>query len=461
MKKHISYLLLLSILSFDFLSCKYVTNTESSPVKTYAVKTSVIHPDWSESAVIYEVNIRQYTAEGTFSAFIEHLPRLKTLGVDILWLMPIYPIGVKNRKGTLGSYYSIEDYMKVNPEFGTIDDLKDLVKEAHGLDMYVILDWVGNHSAWDNPLFAAHPLWYKQDSLGRFVSPYNWTDVVRLNYNNPELCSYMLDAMKFWVEEADIDGYRCDFPGLVPVDFWNKARTELDALKPVFMLTDDEAHTSLVEKAFDMNYGWELHHIMNSIAKGEKKVKDLKTYFTRLDSIYDPAIYRLNFITNHDENSWNGTEFERLGDAVEVFALLTFTVPGMPLIYSGQEVGMQKRLRFFDKDTINWEDNQWSRIYKNFIELKKEHSVFWNGAFGGSFKIIDIKGAKQVFAFTRENDYEKTLVLLNLSNKTVNFKLKNKKLEGHYFNYFTSDAFDINDQVNLKPYDYLVFLEEF
>jgi glycosidase len=444
--------------------CLVACGTGKTPAKSMAqhvVTTSVEHPVWSEDAVIYEVNIRQYTPQGTFEAFMEQLPRLEELGVDILWLMPIHPIGIVNRKGSLGSYYSIKDYLAVNPEYGTLQQLSDLVEEAHRLGMYVILDWVANHTSCDNELITKHPKFYKKDSLGNMVSPFDWTDVLQLDYSNMELRKYMIDAMSYWVKEADIDGFRCDVAGMVPCDFWNQARLALNEIKPVFMLAEDENEHCLMKEAFDMNYSWELFHLFNDIVKGTKTVADLKSYFEKQDSLYDPAIYRMNFITNHDENSWNGTEFERLGDAVEVFAMLTFTLPGMPLIYSGQEIGMNHRLSFFEKDTIHWGESEWENKYKKFIELKTELSILRNDDERGSLKILDIKKAPSVFAFLRENDNETMIVLANLSDEKVEFKLDKKFAENDYIDAFTSDESDPQKAIKLKGYEYLVLLEDF
>jgi glycosidase len=461
MKRYLLKLFLIAFMLSCFYSCRFITYTDDSKKKVYAVNTTVEHDEWTESAVIYEVNIRQYTPEGTIKAFIEQMPRLKEMGINILWIMPIYPIGEKNRKGSMGSYYSVKDYMAVNPELGTMEDMDDLIKEAHGLEMYVILDWVANHTAWDSPLITEHPEWYKKDSLGKIVSPYDWTDVAQLNYDNKELRNYMVDAMKFWVEDEDVDGFRCDVAGLVPCDFWDSARTALSETKSIFMLAEDESNNCLVEKAFDMNYSWDLYHIMNNIANGTMTVLDLKTYFHKQDSLYDPSIYRMNFTSNHDENSWNGTEFERLGDAAKVFALLTFTVPGMPLIYSGQETGLDKRLRFFDKDTINWNDeSKWTDVYAKFIKMKDKHRVLWNGSIGGSMKVLEVSGSKHVFAFERKGEVENVVVLLNLSGKKVEFTLKSKKLIGNYYDYFAKSAADIGETIKLPPYGYKVFFEE-
>lgn len=277
------FLLSLLILSF---SC------QNKDKKNTVDTEGVTHTEWSKNAIIYEVNVRQFTPEGTFIEFEKHLPRLKEMGVDILWLMPINPIGKKNRKGSLGSYYSVKDYKAVNPEFGNMDDLKNLVKKAHDLGMYVILDWVANHTAWDNKMIVDHPEWYTKDSAGNFVSPFDWTDVVDLNYENKALRDYMTGALKFWVEEADIDGYRCDVAGMVPVEFWDRARAELDKIKTVFMLAEAE-EVKHHKNAFDMSYAWEFHHIMNEIAKGNKNANDAAEYFIKNDSVYPEDAYRM------------------------------------------------------------------------------------------------------------------------------------------------------------------------
>jgi glycosidase len=358
-------------LSILIISCIGNKQTQPDVVKPL-VETKVVHPEWSKDAVIYEVNIRQYTPEGTFEAFSKHLPRLKELGIEILWIMPIHPIGEKNRKGELGSYYSVRDYKAVNPEFGTMEDFSKLVEKAHNLELKVIIDWVANHTAWDCEWINQHPEWYKKDSTGSFYGPFDWTDVAQLDYEKPELHNAMIDALKFWVKETDIDGYRCDVAGMVPRDFWDKARKSLDTIKPVFMLAEDEQEHHLLEEAFNMNYGWEFHHIMNKIAKNEADASDLKRYFQKEDSIYSKNCYRMHFITNHDENSWNGTEFERMGDAVKAFAVMTFTIPGMPLVYTGQEVGLNKRLAFFKKDEVIYDENDFQEFYQELIKLKKK-----------------------------------------------------------------------------------------
>ncbi|MBM3435813.1 MAG: alpha-amylase [Bacteroidetes bacterium] len=430
--------------------------------KHVAPDSQVIHPEWSRNANIYEVNIRQYTPEGTFNAFMQHLPRLKETGVDILWLMPIFPIGEKNRKGTLGSYYSIKDYKSVNPEFGTMEDFKALVKDAHDLGLKVILDWVANHSAWDNNWITEHPEWYTKDSLGKMTSPFDWSDVADLNFDEPGLRAEMLDAMKFWLTDTDIDGYRCDVAMMVPTEFWDQVRAELDKIKPVFMLAEAEQPDHHA-KAFDMSYAWELHHIFNGIAKGEKNANAIETYFEKQDTLYPQDAYRMSFITNHDENSWNGTEYERMGTGANTFAVLSYLLPGMPLIYSGQENGFNRRLQFFEKDSISWDaGSPLNGFYKNLNQLKKSNPALWNGTAGGSFDRIITAHKKEVLAFLRQKEENKIFVISNLSNDSLSVKVKLKEGNDEFKEFFTGDlqSFSDSTRIQLNPWQYCIYVNK-
>ena len=420
--------------------------------------TKLVHSEWSKNSNIYEVNIRQYTPEGTLKAFEKHLSRLKQMGVDIIWLMPIQPIGEKNRKGTLGSYYSIKDYMAVNPEFGTMKDFKELVDKAHQLGMHVIIDWVANHSAWDNEIIEEHPDWYTKDSAGNFVSPFDWTDVVDLNYDNEEMRKYMIDALKFWIVETDIDGFRCDVAGIVPLGFWNDARQELDQIKPVFMLAEAEEPPHH-EEAYDMSYAWNLHHIMNDVAKGEKNANDIAAYFIENDSLFLEDAYRMHFTSNHDENSWNGTEYERMGDGALTFAAFSATIPGMPLIYSGQEAAFNRRLEFFEKDQIDWDKFQLNDFYKKLLALKKNNKALWNGTFGGKMIRIPTSNDEAVFAFTREKDSDKILAIYNFTDKEQNIVLSGENYVGSYIDIFNGKqkSFSANEEIELESWGYFVF----
>jgi glycosidase len=425
--------------------------------KEKATLSQVDNPvEWSKNAVIYEVNVRQFSEEGSFKAVEEQLPRLKKLGVDVLWMMPIFPIGLENRKGSLGSYYSIEDYTAVNPHFGNMADMQSLIQKTHDLGMYIILDWVANHSAWDNPWVKEHPEYYKKDSTGKMVSPFDWTDVVAFDYTNKGMRKAMTDAMLFWVKEMNVDGFRCDVAGEVPTDFWENARVELDKVKPVFMLAEAEK-SELVHKAFDMDYGWNEHHIMNEIAKGKQDANDLNAYFDKKDEEYPARSYKMYFITNHDENSWNGTIEERLGAAADAMAVLTFTVGDMPLIYNGQEAALNKRLLFFEKDPINWGNYSKADFYQKLTGLKHNQAALWSGPYGKRFVRYSGTADQQVFAFARGN----VSVILNLSDKDVDCSLK----DADFSNYETymQAGFTYNPKtkaISLKPWAYAVLVKK-
>lgn len=447
MNRILSMGIALAIIGF-IASCSQPDNSEESNQKQV---------QWHKDATIYEVNIRQYTEEGTFEAFQEHLPRLKELGVDILWLMPIHPIGEKKRKGELGSYYSVKDYKAVNPEFGTDEDFQNLVDAAHEQGFKLILDWVANHTAWDNHLIEENPEWYTRDSAGNMVSPYDWSDVADLNYDVPEVREYMKGALKYWVEEFDVDGYRCDVAGMVPVDFWENAVAELNEVKPVFMLAEDEAELSLLDSAFHMHYGWEFHHIMNQVSQGEKSVDAFYEYFEKVDTTIGHS-RKMHFLTNHDENSWNGTIKERMGDASEAMAVISFTIPGMPLIYSGQEIGLDKQLEFFQKDPIEWVNSPLEDFYAQLTKLKAENPALYFGNYGGEFEILPSNKPEKTFAFKRIKENNEVLVVTNLSDETQAFAIPD--VAGDYQNYFTGKKEALDRKFQLQPWGYEVYIKE-
>ena len=443
------------MLMLSFSSCAPQTEPKAEPF-------NIEHPDWLYDATLYEVNVRQYTPEGTFAAFEEHLPRLKELGVKILWFMPIHPIGEVERKGTLGSYYSIKDYKGVNPEFGTMADFKQMVAKAHELGMKVIIDWVANHTSHDNYLVTEHPDWYTRDSLGKLVSPFDWSDVAQLNYDKPELREYMLGALKFWVEEANIDGYRCDVASMVPTEFWNNARKELDKIKPVFMLAEAEKE-ELLEFAFDADYGWEFHHIMNGIAKGEKTGLDIDEYYQRELARYPKNTIKMHFTSNHDENSWAGTEFERMGhDAAKSFAALTFIVPGMPLLYNGQEVAFNRRLEFFEKDEIDWTPNQeFTSLYKSLIELRSKNTALFAANKGADMVRVKTSNDVNVFAVTRENENDKVFAVFNLSNLDQVVDLQGNEFVGVYNELHSNKTKEFAEgaKIELAPWEFIIYVK--
>ena len=420
------------------------------------------HIDWSRNANIYEVNIRQYTIEGTINAFRKHLPRLKKMAVDIIWIMPIQPIGEKNRKGSLGSYYSIKDYKAVNKEFGTLEDFKLLVKEAHDLEMHVLLDWVANHTAWDNVWTETNPDYYQQNEQGEFVIPWDWSDVIALDYNNLEMRKSMIEAMEYWMNESGIDGFRCDMAGMVPVDFWNEARTALEKIKPVFMLAEDEEVVSLLDYAFDMNFTWEMHHLMNAVARGEKKPVEIIWKLPEQKEKYPADAYRMYFTSNHDENSHSGTAVERMGKGAQTFALLSYLLPGMPLIYTGQETATDKRLEFFEKDAVDWTNIPLAGFYKILNTTKKENKALWNGPYGGD--MVDFNKGKNdnIFAVKRELEDNIIIGVLNLSNEQQRLNLENDMFAGTYTDVFTDEKFypGIGFTFELEPWSYLLLVKE-
>ncbi len=389
--------------------------------------TGFPHVPWSRNANIYEVNVRQFTPEGTFTAFESHLPRLQKMGVDILWFMPVQPIGVKNRKGSLGSYYSISDYTAVNPEFGTLADFKRVVAQAHQLGMKVILDWVANHTAWDHPWVAQHPDWYKKNELGEIhaytyrstpesESEY-WTDVVGLDYSNKPLWQAMTEAMLYWLREAEIDGFRCDVASLVPTPFWVQARRALEQIKPVFMLAESDA-PELHEQAFDMTYDWRLYDTLKLIAAGKAGVNELKAWWTQEQKNYPPDAYRMRYTANHDSNSWHGTDTSFYGDANKIVGLLTATLPGMPLIYGGQEAILDRQLAFFDKDAIAWKDFPLVDHYAELLRLKHAHPCLANGQYGGAMEWLPSDNPA-VLRFRRSLPGDQITVTANLSAQAL------------------------------------------
>lgn len=443
-------------ISFLFTACK--TKPVASDVKAN-------YPEWVKNAVIYEVNVRQYTPEGTFKAFETHLPRLKELGVDILWFMPIHPIGIVDRKvpegytESLGSYYSVRDYKGVNAEFGNEADFKALVTKAHEMGFKVIIDWVANHSSRDNAWITEHPDWYVQDSTGKILAPFDWTDVAKLNYKNMDMRAAMIDAMKYWVTNCDIDGFRCDVAGEVPVDFWDTARVELEKVKPMFMLAENEDHPELCKKGFDANYGWGMHHVMHQVAQGKDSVSKIATQVVKMDSTLPKNAFQMNFITNHDENSWNGTATEKFGFGAHTFAVLTYTLPGMPLIYSGQEAGLAKRLKFFTKDTIDWNGNDHSAFYKSLNALKHRSEALWNAPYGGTFEQIKNSEPLKIMSFIREKGSSRVLVIANLTAEKVTLNLKGSKADGDYHDVFANADFTINSSnlnLTLQPWGFMV-----
>lgn len=451
--------LLFALICCVAASCGNAPKEKSEPEIMELDADTVAHAEWSKNATIYEVNIRQYTPEGTFKAFGESLPRLKDMGVKILWLMPINPIGEKNRKGTKGSYYSVRDYKGINPEYGNLEDFKSLVKDAHALDMKVIIDWVANHSAFDNVWTESNKNWYELDSAGALMPPHNtdWTDVAQLNYENQDMRHAMIDAMQYWLKEADVDGFRCDVAEMVPMDFWIACRDSLEKTKPgVFMLA--EGQNPELHQAFDMTYAFEFLHLMNAIAKGEKELTEIDSFLKEEKTKYAPEDYRMFFTTSHDENSWNGTVFERYGNGHKAFATLAFTIAGMPMVYSGQEAGMDYALPFFEKDSIKWGDIELNDFYSKLLNLNRDNQALWNGEYGGELTRLKTDADEAVYAFSRKRDNNEVVVICNLKNTAVKTKFESVP-SGDFKSLFDQESLELmgKNGLELAPYGFHVF----
>ncbi len=411
---------------------------------------------WAKYASVYEVNIRQYTPEGTFLAFMQHLPRLKRMGIDILWLMPITPISVEKRQGTLGSYYACSSYTDINPEFGTAADFKMLVDQVHALDMKLIIDWVANHTGADHHWTQTHPDWFIKDDEGNFTERNGWKDVVDLNFENKEMRSGLVYAMQYWIREFDIDGFRCDMAHLVPLDFWIDARTQCDIIKPCFWLAECE----VVEyhNAFDTTYAWWWMHVSEKFMKGETGLHELREVLHAY-SQYPSGAIKLFFTSNHDENSWNGTEYEKYGIAAKAWAVFTCTWQGMPLVYSGQENPNLKRLAFFDKDQIDWKElPSLDGFYDQLLQYRKKSPAILEGE-----TFILPSEQHGIMAYFRKKSTETVLVLLNLSDKErATIEVQHDWLQGDFINLFSSLAytFSSKEHFELMPGDYLVYIKK-
>ncbi|MES2780410.1 MAG: alpha-amylase family glycosyl hydrolase [Bacteroidota bacterium] len=392
---------------------------------------------WSKNAVIYEVNVRQYSQKGDFNSVTQSIPRLKNLGVDVLWIMPVHPIGEEKRKGGMGSYYSVKDYRGIDPSYGTHEDFRNLVNAAHQKGMKVIIDWVANHTAWDHEWIKLHPDWYVKNDNGDIQTQYDWSDVAKLNYAHPEMRNAMTDEMQYWVREFDIDGFRCDVAFLVPLEFWEENRNRLEQLKPMFMLAEMEWNTDITSTpgnyfntAFDAAYGWNFMGVTQDMAKQKKSLidfrKEMKDNYTKFPS----HMLKLFFITNHDENSWNGTVTEKYGNDWKLYSALCYTLPqSFPLIYSGEEAGLNRRLSFFEKDPIldkEWKDTSRYGWYRDMTQLKHQNKALWNTPETSftelEWTVKDTTISNHVYAFTRKNGAAEVTVLINFGN--TSYKLK-------------------------------------
>ena len=410
-------------------------------------------PGFLVSSNIYEVNTRQYTAEGTFKAFVEHLPRLKQMGVEILWFMPIHPIGTEKRKGSLGSYYSIKNFREVNSEFGNLEDFKLMVETIHNSGMRIILDWVANHAAWDNNWTLTNPDFFERDEELKFKSPYDWTDVIQINHSNVQEQDAMIDAMSYWITECNIDGFRADLAHLTPLSFWIKARTALDKMKPELVWLAETEELSY-HQAFDISYTWKWMHASEEFVKSDFDVSKLLSLLSSASRDFGNEL-RMYYTSNHDENSWNGSEYEKYGIYARALAVFANTyIHSVPLIYSGQELPCKKRLSFFDKDQIDWDEQPaLHSFYSILLQLRARNPVF-NANAVQSF----IDNPWGVLAYKIINGDDCVFVVLNISRIGVNDVLNLPGIEGIFNSIFTNELRQLEQRVllTLAPGEFLV-----
>jgi glycosidase len=414
--------------------------------------------DWTHNTNIYEVNIRQYTKEGSFKAFMNELPRLRDMGVKTLWFMPVTPIAQKNKKGVLGSYYAASDYVSVNPEFGTLDDFRILVREAHAQGFKVIIDWVANHTGWDHKWTIEHPDYYEKDAVtGDFKIASGMDDIIELNFHNPELVSAMIEAMKFWVHECDIDGFRCDLAFWVELEFWRKARKELDVIKPLFWFGElDPIEHPEYMGTFDLAYTWTWMHKTEDFYKKHLPIDSLVSVLQQYDAIGDASM-RAWFTSNHDENSWNGSEYEKYGDMAKALAVFSCTWNGLPLVYSGQELPNLKRLKFFEKDEINWTGtNEVHDFYKKLLNLHSSNPALRAGDSRAKTQMIMTSANDRVLAYLRKNGIHEVFVALNFSPVYVDVSIDD--INGTFNDLFSCEKKEVskNDEFRMKPWEFSV-----
>lgn len=446
-------LILLSIIGLGIISC-----TTQKTIKM----TDQPH-EWKHDTNIYEVNVRQYSQEGTFRAFQKELPRLKKMGVKTLWFMPITPIAQKLKKGPLGSPYAASDYTSINPEFGNLNDFKNLVDEAHKMGFKVIIDWVANHTGWDHVWTKSHPEYYLKDpKTNDFQIASGMDDIIELDYKNPALRKTIIDAMKFWVKETNIDGFRCDLASWVEVDFWEEARPQVDAVKPLFWLGEfDELETPAYGKVFDASYSWTWMHKTKDYHDGKISLQELKNLLTKYSEIGDKSM-RAWFTTNHDENSWNGTEYEKYGVLAKPLAVFSATWNGVPLLYSGQELPNMKRLEFFEKDVIEWNnDYKMADFYKTLLELKSTNPALRGGDSQVTTYLLKTSADDKILAYLRKNGADEVLVVLNMSKDAVRFTLEDSTLSGDFKELFTQQNrnFSADKTFDMPVSGYSVFVK--
>lgn len=448
--------LALAVLAATFTAAPALARTDYAPRDA----VEVANAEWTRDAVLYQLNTRQFTPEGTFKAAQKQLPRLAAMGVDIIWLMPIHPIGEAHRKGSLGSPYAVRDYRAVNPEFGTEAEFRAFVDEAHRLGLKVILDWVANHSAYDNPLTKSHPEWYTRTPEGALTSPQgtDWSDVADFDYSQPALRRYMTESLAYWVRKFGVDGFRCDVAGYVPTDFWETARAELDKVKPVFMLAEWEQR-DLHARAFDATYGWGWKEAMQRLVKSGEGAGPIRGYYAGQAETWPQAAMRMVYTENHDQNSWDGIAAQIYGPAYEAAIALSFTGSGLPLIYNGQEADNDRQLEFFERDPIIWKQGRHADLFARLIALKTETRALHNGRFGAPMVEVPTSQSADVYAFTRGAAGERVFAVFNLSPRPLTLTFDKARHHGRYTDALTGEAasFTGGETLDLPAWGYRIF----
>jgi cyclomaltodextrinase / maltogenic alpha-amylase / neopullulanase len=392
------------------------TLPRSQSNQTAAAKSARPARSWERDGVIYQIFPRAFSAEGDFNGITKRLDDLKSLGVTILWLMPIHPIGQLKKKGTIGSPYAVKDYYGINPDYGTKEDFKRLISESHRRGMKVIIDIVANHTAWDSVLMA-HPDYYKHDAKGNITYPYDWYDIAALNYNSQPLRRYMTDMLKYWIREFDLDGFRCDVAGEVPTDFWETARSELDQIKPDIMMLAEAHKAELLEQAFDLDYSWPLHSTLTEVLQGHKPATEIRNAWEKEVCEWPKNSLHLRFSDNHDERR----AIARFGERGALAAsALVFTLDGVPLLYNGMEVGDTTESgapALFERLPIFWSIRErrpeFPRFYQQIISLRRSS----NALRLGRLEWLHNSDENRVVSYLRRATNEEALVVINMSSR--------------------------------------------
>ncbi len=463
--------LILLILATLLLVALYLRKKQVAPAPPpllYDLQT----PDWVKNAVIYQVNIRQFTKEGNFNAFATHLPRLKDMGVDILWLMPIFPICEEKKKcdvdGTTecwGSPYAPYDFEAIHPRYGSEDDFRRLVEAIYQLGMKIILDFVPNHTGFGSKWIQEHPEWFIHKPDGSIMPVTSdqgeeWADIAQLDLLNTDMREAWMQAHEYWVRKFDIDGYREDCAWAIAPDFWLELRQRLNAMKPVYMLAEDEVHgKEQFDVCFETNYGWGNHHFMKNTANGSYLASDLHKHTESIKKRFGTRGWQMNFTQNHDENTWHGPESELFGNGGDCYTALMFLMEGMPCIYNGQEASLDKRLSFFNKDEIDWSNMERTAFFKTLIDLKHTNKALWHGRDGGFIHKIATSNNANVYAFGREKDGDRVVGIFNMKDTPLSITIKNGRFTGKYKDVFTGEKFTLEAEMHydLKGFEYHIF----